>query len=535
MLAANGARVVRATIFIPLALIFATLVTSCDPAGQSGRDGKSIYIHINSEPSNLNPIVSNEGVVSTINNYIYESLVDRDYDTLELVPQLAERWEISPDRMRFRFYLKKGVRWHDGVEFTADDIVYSFKTLKDPKVACAHLKVYYIDVRSVVKLDRYTVEFTYSRPYFLGLEMCGEIPIVPEHIFGRGGDFNTHRNNRHPVGTGPYRFDRWETGKRIILVRNESYRARKPEIRRMVFRIVTEDNVALQMLKKGDLDVMGLRPIQWKKQTASARFNRNFYKFMYFLPNYSFIGWNQERAFFRDKRVRRAMTHFINRKDILRKMQFGLGKVVSGTFYVNSKAYSPEIEPWPFDPAEGKRLLAEAGWKDTDGDGILDKDGQKFKFTFTIASGSKTAERLTSILKEDLSKVGIDMNIERYEWAVFVDRLNKHNFDAVTLSWSLGYSGDPYQLWHSSQVAAGSNFCSFKNARADAIIESARVNFDEGSRNVLYHEFNRILHDEQPYTFLFCNPSLVAVSRRFSNVKVHTRGMNYLEWKFSQK
>ncbi len=465
-----------------------------------------------------------------INGHIYEALVERDRDTLEMIPRLAERWTISPDKMRFRFFLKKGVRWSDGPEFTADDIIYSFRVLKDPKTANSHVKVYYLDVQSVEKIDRYTVEFLYSRPYYLALEFCGGMPVVPKHIFDDGTDFNTHKNNRLPIGTGPFKFQKWETGKRIILEANENYWGRKPGIKKIIYKIVMEQNVALQMLKKGELDVVALREIQWVRQTGSPKFTENFYKLKYYQPNFRYIGWNAKRPFFSDSRVRLALGHLINRKAILDKLMFGLGEMVTGNFYIFSKYYNKNVKQVEYDPEKGKRLLSEAGWRDTDNDGILDRDGRKFSFTFMIPSGTEFSERLASILKEDFSKVGIEMDIRKYEWAVFVNKLHNREFDAVTLAWGLGYSGDPYQLWHSSQAEKGSNFCNFINSEADDIMDKARVEFDESKRVKLYHRFHEIIYDEQPYTFLFAKPTLAAISKRFDNVKVHVTGLNIDEW-----
>jgi peptide/nickel transport system substrate-binding protein len=499
------------------------------------READSLYMLLPAEPDTLNPITATDAYSRTIYGHILETLIERDRDTLEVIPMLAERWEISRDRLRFRFYLKKGVRWSDGVEFTADDVVFSFSKIKDPGVACAHLKVYYVDVRDCRKIDRYTVEFTYARPYYLALEFCGQIPIVPMHLFGDGTDFNTHKNNRIPVGTGPYRFYRWKTGSSVELERNENYRGAKPEIKRIIYKIIPEVNVALQMLKKGDLDVMGIRGIQWERQTVSEKFMKSFHKLEYYQPSYSYIGWNSVRPFFADRRVRLAMTHLVNRQALLDKLAFGHGRVVSGDFYIFSKNYDQNIKPWPYDPQKTRELLDEAGWIDHDNDGIRDKDGVPFSFTFTISSASKFAERLASIVKEDFSKIGINVNINRFEWAVFVQKLEKRDFDMVSLGWNLGYSGDPYQLWHSSQVKSGSNFCGFINPEADRIIEAARMEFDEEKRTAMYHRFHQILHQEQPYTFLFCPSELVVVSKRFSNVKVHVTGLHLEEWKVAER
>ncbi|MDR3237700.1 MAG: ABC transporter substrate-binding protein, partial [Spirochaetia bacterium] len=320
----------------------------------------------------------------------------------------------------------------------------------------------------------------------------------------------------------------------IELIRNENYYGSKPQIRHIVYKVIPESNVALQMLKKGDIDVMTIRPIQWERQTASEKFNERFYKLSYYQPNCSYIGWNSRRPFFSDKRVRQAMTMLIDRESILQKLQFGHGMVVSGTFYAFSKAYNKNVEPWPYDPQRAVALLKQAGWTDTNGDGLLDKDGVTFAFTINIPSGASFSERLSVIIKEDFSKAGIDVSINRYEWAVFLSKINSRAFDTVILAWSLGYSNDPYQLWFSKEADKGSNFCAFSNAEADHIIEAARQEFNDDKRNRMYHRFHEILHEEQPYTFLFCNQEHVVVSRRFTNVKVHIMGLYLEEWEIAQ-
>jgi peptide/nickel transport system substrate-binding protein len=520
---------IRVILIITASAAISVAVISCtNIPPEAGPE--TLFVHLSAEPGTLNPVTATDAYASMINQHIYESLVERHNDTLAIVPKLAERWQISADRLRYRFFLRKGIKWHDGRDFTADDIMYSYKILKDPKTMNAHLKVYYIDVKELVKIDKYTVEFIYSKRYHLGLEICGTMPIVPKHIFDDKTDFNSHKNSRSPVGTGPYVFVKWETGKKVELAINEKYWGDKPAIKRVVYQLVQEPNVAFQMLKKRELDLYRMRQIQWVRQTSSDTFNKHFYKHLYYQPQYSYIGWNAKTHLFADRRTRLAMTHLVNRQAILDKLLFGLGEIVTGTFYINGPYNNPAVKIWPYDPERGRALLEEAGWKDTDNDGILDKNGKPFSFTITIASASKFAERLSTILKEDLKKSGIQMNISRYEWAVFVEKLQKRDFEAVTLAWSLGYSGDPYQLWHSSQMEKGSNYCGFSDPESDRIIEDARMEFDENRRIKLYHRFHEILHREQPYTFLFSTPELVAVSRKYDNVKVHTMGLDFLEW-----
>ncbi len=502
---------------------------------EAPKDPETLVWHLGAEPDTLNPMTATDAYASRIDGFVYDTLIERDNQTLEWRPKMAESWEIAPDRRTFTFHLRDGIRWHDGKPLTVDDVVYSFERILDPKVDAPHLRVYYQDIEKVTKVDDRTVQFTYRRPYFMALEFCGTIPIIPKHLFDNGEDFNRHSQNRAPVGVGPYRFARWTTGDKIVLERNEDYWGkaigRMPAIRRIHFEIISEDTVALQILKKGGLDFAGLRPIQWVRQTDSEKFRKRFDKYQYFTPGYNFIGWNMRRPFFSDSRVRKAMTLLTNRGEILRKLNFGLGRVVTGPFFDASKDYNQEVAPLPYDPDRAKGLLEEAGWSDHDGDGIRDRNGIPFRFEFLIPSGRRFSERLASILKEDLQKVGIAMEIRKIEWAVFVKNLDDRTFDAVSLGWVFGFEQDPYQVWHSSQADKGSNFVGFKNDEADRIIQEGREEFDRDKRAALYRRLHAIVDEIQPYTFLFSNPSLVALHRRFENVKVYPAGVDPLEWR----
>ena len=494
-------------------------------------DGDWLVYHMGAEPGTLNPVIARDVAENIVNSSkIYETLITRDNKSLELKPLLAESWEFSDDKLNYTFKLKENVKWHDGKPFTSEDVVYSYNSIMNPKVDAPQLRAYYQEIKKVEAIDKYTVKFTYARPYFLALEFCGGMPIVPKHIFEKG-DFNKNPAGRHPIGTGPYKFVKWETGMEIILERNENYWGDRPHIDKIVFRIINDPNVAFQVLKKGEIDYSGLTPIQWVKQSKTKKFEEKINKYSYFAPNYRFIAWNLDRPFFSDKRVRTAMTHLVNRELILEKIQYKLGAIVTNPFYLKSKEYDHSIKPYDYDPSKAKELLNQAGWVDNDSDGIRDKDGVKFEFEFLIPNGSDTSEKISTIIKEELDKVGIKMKIRRIEWAVFVQRLNERKFDAVTLGWSMGVESDPYQIWHSSQKdGGGSNFIGFDNPEVDKIIEQARKEFDKDKRIELYRKFINIIHEEQPYTFLFCNKSTVALNNRFYGVNVYPLGLDALEW-----
>lgn len=494
------------------------------------RDPNVLVIHLDADPATLNPILLTESSSSTVLRYVYESLLERDFDTLELKPRLASGWEVTPDHLTYTFTIREGVKWHDGAPFTAGDVIYSFERVRDPKVDAAQKRSYFADVVSVKKIDEKTVQFKYRKPYFKALEICGGVPIVPKHIFDDGADFNTHPANRKPIGTGPFRFKSWETGTLVTLQKNPDYWGEAPAITGLVFKIVPSANVSLQLLKKGALDLAGLRAIQWKRQASTPSFQKQFDKYRFWLPNYSFIGWNLQRPLFDDRRVRIAMTMLLDRKTILKELLFGQGEVVSGNFYRFGDAYDQSIEPYPYDPPRALGLLDEAGWIDHDGDGIRDRDGVPFSFTFLYPAGSRFNQSIGLIMREDLLRAGIEMNLLGLEWVAFLKLVHDRKFDAVSLAWVTPFDEDPYGLWHSSQAEKGSNLVGFKNAGADRLIEAGRIEFDKAKRMEIYKKLHRLIHEEEPYTFLFTNPSLIAVQKRFTDVKAYRAGMDILEW-----
>jgi peptide/nickel transport system substrate-binding protein len=493
-------------------------------------DGDWLISHLSAEPATLNPITATDAYAANINDYIYESLLKRDEQSLQMVPVLAESWDISADHLSYTFHLKTGIRWQDGEPFTARDVLFSFERIQDPKVDAAHLRNYYRDIEKLEVLDDYTVRYHYRIPYFRALEFCGGIPIVPHHLFSKVEDFNQSSLGRQPIGTGPYRLVKWDTGEQIILERDEHYWGANPHLPRIVFKIIADSTVAFEVLKQGGLDLMNLRPIQWSKQTQSKRFQTHYRKLKYYLPSYNYIGWNLRKPLFQDRRVRQAMTMLLDRETILQKILFGLGTIVTGPFYVNSPDYNHRIQPYPYDPRAALELLHGAGWKDHDGDAILDRDGIPFEFEFLVSAGSKFGEQLAVILQEELKRAGIRVHIRKLEWAVFIQKIQGHDFDACTLGWSLGWEADPYQLWHSSQAEKGSNFVGFESEEADRIIETARQEFDAEKRHRLFQRFHEIIHEEQPYTFLFTTEALVAVDRRFENIQVYPLGLAPRQW-----
>jgi peptide/nickel transport system substrate-binding protein len=220
----------------------------------------------------------------------------------------------------------------------------------------------------------------------------------------------------------------------------------------------------------------------------------------------------------------------IDRPGMLEHMFRGLYQPTTCPFYWASRECDPTVESYPYDRRRAVELLEEAEWRDTDGDGIRDKAGVAFRFTFLIPATSVEAGRMGAKMKEDFARVGIEMDIQRLEWSQYMSTLSEHEFDACQLIWGGGPRGEPTQIWHSSSIDGGSNYVSFRHERADRLMEQARILFEPEPRNALYREFHRILHEEQPYTFLFVRPQLSLVHKKLRGVRQSLYFWRYRDW-----
>ncbi len=495
------------------------------PPGEEPDDGDMLVRRLGAEPATLNPIIATDAAEKSVNYHlVIDTLLSQDLDTGGLKPRLAKSWNTADDNVTFTFHLREDVTFHDGHPMTAEDVLYSIERVLDPDVDAASLRTYFIDCESYKKLDDYTVRIKWKEPYFKAVETIGiDLPIVPRHVLDNGADFNKHPYARKPVGTGPYKFVEWETGRRILLERYEGYWGKRPHFERMLYKIITNDDVALSLLKKGELDMVGLRRVQWLRQTNSSEFRSRFNKLHFHYPSYSYIGWNMRKPLFQDKRIRLAMTMLLNRPAMLKEIYYCLGSIATGPYDYKGPFSDPDVAPWPYDPERARELLSEAGWKDTDGDGVIDKDGKPFHFELSFTAAVPEWEQMAVMYKEDLKKAGIEMTIRKLEWAVFLANVQQWKFDACAMAWALDANPDSYQLWHSSQadIKASSNHVGFKSDEVDRLIELNRREFSKQKRIQHCRKIHRILHREQPYTFFITGESLAAFDKRIHNVIPH--------------
>ncbi len=464
---------------------------------------------------------------------IFESMVEYEPDAFEYRGRLAEKFSISDDGLEIYFKLRDGICFSDGRPVTTDDVIFTYETITDPNVDAASYANYFRDVDHYEKINDKEIKFYMKKVYFLSLGFLGGIPVHPKHIYQykNAREFNERRSN--PVGTGPYVFEKWDVGQQVVLRRSENYWGPKPKIKKIIFPFITNDTAALQALQAGEIDYIRPLPDQFGEKCNDEEFRKKFYCLSYWdagNTGYFWIGWNQARPFFADGKVRLAMTHLIDRdairEHILRNPE---AQIPTGNFYIYGTQGDPNIKPWPYDPEKAKQLLDEAGWIDTDGDGVRDKNGVPFRFKYMI---SETAihEQIGKLVKDSAARAGIDVILDPYEWSVFTQKVMDRDFDALSMAWGGNVESDPYQIWHSSQRQKGSNYVNFNNPQADALIEQARQTLDPDKRNILYHQFHRILHEEQPYTFIYTRPEQRFLDRRFHNVIIHKLGIDEHEW-----
>jgi peptide/nickel transport system substrate-binding protein len=282
------------------------------------------------------------------------------------------------------------------------------------------------------------------------------------------------------------------------------------------------------------VDLAGLTPLQYERQTDTPYFRETYRKYRHASFGFTYLGFNLQDARFADARVRRAFDLAVDKQAIVDGVLFGLGRAATGPYPEDSWAYNPAITPAPRDVARAKSLLAEAGWVDRDGDGLLDKGGQPFRFTLITNQGNEVRRQVAELVQRHLREVGVDVRIRIIEWSSFVHEfIDKKQFEACLLGWSLGVDPDLYSIFHSSKQGEGEyNFVSYANPEVDRLLDAGRRTFDRDERQRIYREVHRRLAEDLPYLFLFVPDALPVLHVRFRNVEPTPIGLrhNQIDW-----
>jgi len=462
-----------------------------------------VVVGVVSGPNNLDPRIGTDAVSQNAQQLIFSALMRVD-EHLKVVPDAAERLD-NPEPTVYVATLRKGVRFHDGHELTAADVVYTFRSIFDPKLPTPYRGALRM-LKSVDARDRYTVVFTLTQPF-------GSFPVnlVFPMIVPDGASLSF---NAHPVGTGPYRFVRYVTDERVELTAFDQYFGGPPRNRGVVLKVIPDNIMAGLELRKGVTDVVvnDLPPdiVYQLDRDPKLKVERS--------PgtDYQYVGFNMLDPILKDVRVRRALSHAIKRKAIIEYLRRGLAIPAVGMMPRESWAFNPDVPVFDYDPARARALLDEAGYPDPDGDGPASRMHLTFK-----TSTNEFFRLQASVIQEQLRAVGVDLELRTYEFATLYADVLSGNFQMYSLQWVGGAMADPdilRRVFHSNQVPpAGFNRGHFSDPRVDRALDDASRSTDEAERRRLFGDAQRLIADQVPYISLWSKTNTVVAQRDLSN------------------
>jgi len=486
------------------------------------RSGGQAVIGVSSDIGGVNEVVTPNSLINTeILRRLFIPLVDEQPDFKTISPRLAESWEFSEDRKSLTFHLRDDVVWSDGEPVTSADVVFSYRAWTDPDVAWE--AAYALEaVEAVEAMDEHTVRFDFSRAYSTQLlDTAAGAVILPEHAWGQkpfsewrtAGDW--FRENL--VVSGPFDLESWTPQQEVVLKRNPLYYEEGlPYLDRLVLRVVPNQANQLTQLLTGDLDlVIQLSPddVERVESTAGVRI------IPYWTRGYIALGTNQRRAPFGAVDVRRAITYGIDRQTLVDSIWGEYGRVIASPIPPNIWAYNQDVEPLPYDPDEARRLLDEAGWTDSDGDGVRDKDGEALAIDLVTNTGNRQREDAMVLIQEQLGRIGVAVTPQAMEFNTMIQNVMGGDFDAVITGWQIPTTFDFRYAFASEEIDGGSNIIAYSNPEMDQLLDDIRSAPNLEEAKPLIDRLQVMLQRDQPYTFLWQSQRLVGVRNRLQGVE----------------
>ena len=542
------------------------LVLCCLGCSKGGKEktgeGKDyVVIAIQGDVDSFNPLFAEDVTAGEINDLIFPGLLDSKFDTargvLEYQPLLAKSWKYHNENRDIVFHLRTDAKWSDGVPITARDVQLSYELYGDTVVASVRQssvegllrsKKGGLEIHEAVEVvNDSTVAFHFERAYPGQLFDAG-LPILPAHIYGKLPRQALRENpvNQNPIGSGPFLLNSWKPLQEIILESSPTSILPKPgRLSRIIFRVIPESRTRLAQLRAGEVDlVANVRvedAIELEKDPQ-----------LQVIPAgervYDALNWNnldpeeyaktrgrvvRPHPLFGDARVRRALTLATNRGEIVQSYLRTFGRQAIGPISPLFRwAYNDTLKPLPYDPAAAATLLAEAGWRDTNGDGVLDSGGRKFSFVLKITAGDQLRSNIATIVQNELRALKIEVQIEQVERSVFWKDLMRKKCDAWIAGFSVPLQMQLDELWGSDLRQSPFNLVSFRYKRVDEILKGAKRIHKETEYAAAWKEFQVILHNEQPCTFLYWLNGLVVINRRIQGAEIGVLGTLHHAWEW---
>lgn len=455
----------------------------------------------------------------------------------DIVPDLAVGMPtFSEDKKEMTIKLRTDAKWTDGQPVTADDVVFTHQIPINPDYKGPR-KAAFIKVAKVEKTAADSVKFTFTEPNagYIDMLIYG---ILPQHLLKDVAvkDMDKSEFFKKPVGSGPYKLDEWKPGQYLTFSRNESYYAGKPAIAKINIKIIPDANVHMAQLQTGEITVQSV-PVdnmavidQFAKTSGKIKLQKDIQTAVY-----HFVAWNLTNPLFKDKKVRQALTMAIDRKAIVESVAEGQGKIVNSQTAPSYWTYTDNVPKFDFNVEQAKKVLADAGWKDSDGDGILDKDGKKFEFEMKVNQGNKVREKAVTVIQQQLKKIGINVNTRLVEGSAFSKDFTGKHFEALYYAWSISGDPNPEGIWHSREIETGLNTVSYTNPEVDTLIDEDLKTFDKNKRKELLAKVDALIAEDQPYTFLYSPTVVMAYPVNLEGYNPKRDGLKEIEkWYFTK-
>lgn len=532
----------------PLALLMAVVMVTLTGCGGSGSDesGSSIIIGQSSEVANLNPMIQPRTPDSNVQCLIFDYLVIPD-ENLNYVGDLAESWDISDDGTVYTFHLQEGVKWHDGEDFNADDVVFTLTALASPEytggnegrvmsiVGASEYQAGTADsVEGIKKIDDYTVEITLASPNAAFLSNM-YVAMLPEHILGEESpaDWGNDDFNRAPIGTGKYKFVEWEAGQYISLERNDEYFGTMPSIENVVVQFGADTTLVAALLN-GEIDVLYNLPAT-EIENVEAVDGVGVYN--YEMMSVYYIGLNQLDPDLSDLRVRQALAYALDKQTIVDTVYGETATVANDIFPDNHWSHNPDVTVYEYNPEKAMALLEEAGYTMNDSTGYYEKDGETLHLTYDMST-STDGRQVAALIQQYWKAIGVEMEVIEQDFATLAyskllpnnatEETTAESFQCYTLGFGVEADPEEYNAYLSTSTGAGSwNFIHYSNPQVDELFQQQLLETDPDARADCFHQSAQIISDDVPWIPLYNKATSTGLSDRVQNFTADFRGINF--------
>lgn len=494
-----------------------TTQTSADAGGRLVR-------RLEGDVKTLNYLLQQTEDERQVLSLLYDPLIELD-ENLAPIPGLAARWEVLDGGKTYMLHLDPRANFSDGTPVRASDVVFTLNKIFDAQSAQFGPWFDGLDRTQTKAIDERTVRVVFDAPH-AGRIFSFNLGVMPEHVYAKENFARTTK----VVGTGPYVLHRRNRDRSLLLERRENYWREKPAIASVLFRPIADNAVAWRSMQRGELDVSRVDNDVWFRVKDDPAVKEKIAFHDVWQLGYNCIVWNLTDPLLSDVRVRRALAMAFDRPTVIEQLFHGQARAVTGPFTPDLRENNPEAIPIDFNPSAATALLASAGWKDSDGDGVLDRAGKKFELTLVLIAGSTISREQSQIFQNALSRIGVKLEITPLDEAAFYDQVLQRNFQSAFLAWINEPDPDPSDLFHSKQLAPnGMNVTGYASDEADALMDRAARELDPAARIALYHQLHDILSRDQPYLWMVQVAEKWAVNRRVQHVKA-AKGYGLFHW-----